>query len=258
MGAIIGSPFMLATFSLFLMGLVLIFQKRKKLELNLDIKEILKNYKYFIFAYVIAISTSFVQNTTIKISAVAFLLATYAFYVYRTIDKSKKCFCEKCIDELAFLKFFKDLNRSKEFCICFQLFISIILLVISVHFFVKEIVFFSNVFDVSPFLLSFIITPFATELPECVNSVIWLRQDKDDLALGNILGAVVFQATVLFSVGILLTSWALDFSALLNSIVVLISSIIFILSMLIYKKVKLFSLLLMGIFYFGYLFFVIR
>ena len=40
------------------------------------------------------------------------------------------------------------------------------------------------------------IAPLATELPEKPNSVLWMREGKDALALGNVTGAMVFQATV--------------------------------------------------------------
>ena len=35
------------------------------------------------------------------------------------------------------------------------------------------------------------IAPLATESPETLNSVIWVRQGKSTLALGNITGALV-------------------------------------------------------------------
>ena len=38
------------------------------------------------------------------------------------------------------------------------------------------------------------IAPIATELPEKFNSLIWVRQGKDTLAMGNITGAMVFQS----------------------------------------------------------------
>ena len=41
-----------------------------------------------------------------------------------------------------------------------------------------------------------VIAPIATELPEKFNSVIWVRQGKDTLAMGNITGAMVFQSTI--------------------------------------------------------------
>ena len=55
--------------------------------------------------------------------------------------------------------------------------------------------------------MSLIIMPFATELPEILNSVIWLKQNKDELAISNVLGAVVFQATIPTTIGILFTDW---------------------------------------------------
>ena len=40
-------------------------------------------------------------------------------------------------------------------------------------------------------LLALVIAPIATELPEKFNSLIWVRQGKDTLAMGNITGAMV-------------------------------------------------------------------
>jgi cation:H+ antiporter len=45
-------------------------------------------------------------------------------------------------------------------------------------------------------ILALVIAPIATELPEKFNSVIWVRQGKDTLAMGNITGAMVFQSTI--------------------------------------------------------------
>ena len=51
-------------------------------------------------------------------------------------------------------------------------------------------------------LLALVIAPIATELPEKFNSIIWVRQNKDTLALGNITGAMVFQSTIPTVVGL--------------------------------------------------------
>ena len=61
-------------------------------------------------------------------------------------------------------------------------------------------------------LLALIIAPIATELPEKFNSVIWVRQGKDTLAMGNITGAMVFQSAIPTSVALLFASsgWAID------------------------------------------------
>jgi cation:H+ antiporter len=59
-------------------------------------------------------------------------------------------------------------------------------------------------------LIALVLAPLATELPEKFNSVIWLRGDKDILALGNITGAMVFQSSVPVSLGLAFTDWRLD------------------------------------------------
>jgi cation:H+ antiporter len=57
-----------------------------------------------------------------------------------------------------------------------------------------------------PLVLSLVITPFATELPETINSFVWARAGKDGLALGNISGAMVFQSTVPVAFGLAFTT----------------------------------------------------
>jgi cation:H+ antiporter len=55
-------------------------------------------------------------------------------------------------------------------------------------------------------LLTLVIAPIATELPEKLNSVIWIGRGKDTLALGNITGAMVFQAAIPTSIALLFAS----------------------------------------------------
>lgn len=47
----------------------------------------------------------------------------------------------------------------------------------------------------------------ATELPEKVNSILWIRRGRDTLAVGNLTGAMMFQGSLLPAVGIMLTAW---------------------------------------------------
>ena len=50
----------------------------------------------------------------------------------------------------------------------------------------------------------------ATELPEVLNAVIWARQGKTQLAMANISGAMMVQATVPAGIGLLFTPWHFD------------------------------------------------
>ena len=65
---------------------------------------------------------------------------------------------------------------------------------------------------VDPVILALVIAPIATELPEKFNSVIWVRQGKDTLAMGNITGAMVFQSTIPTVVALLFAADAWHFS----------------------------------------------
>ena len=65
----------------------------------------------------------------------------------------------------------------------------------------------SAAIGVSALVLSLLIVPVATELPEKINSILWIRRRRDTLAFGNITGAMVFQGTLLPAIGIMLTPW---------------------------------------------------
>jgi cation:H+ antiporter len=72
-------------------------------------------------------------------------------------------------------------------------------------------------------LVALILAPLATELPEKLNSVLWVRDGKDTLALGNITGAMVFQSTVPVIFGVLFTSWQLGLLDLFSAALALVS-----------------------------------
>ena len=65
----------------------------------------------------------------------------------------------------------------------------------------------SMLLAISALILSLLIIPVATELPEKVNSILWIRRRKDTLAVGNLTGAMVFQGTLLPALGLLTTPW---------------------------------------------------
>jgi len=80
------------------------------------------------------------------------------------------------------------------------------------------------IIGISALLLSLMIIPIATELPEKVNSILWIRKHKDTLAFGNITGAMVFQGTLLPAIGISLTPWAPQKEVLLGVLVTLVAA----------------------------------
>jgi cation:H+ antiporter len=85
------------------------------------------------------------------------------------------------------------------------------------HLFVEEAINLAESLGVHPVVLSLLLAPLATELPEKANSFFWVREGKDALALGNITGAMVFQSTIPVAFGLAFTAWELDSFALLSA-----------------------------------------
>lgn len=267
-GAIIGSPFILSTLALFLMGVILLVKRKSPKNLNVEYKTVTRDCRYFLCAYSLALLAAFITFKTVKLFIVFGLISLYCIFVFRTIIKSKQSFIEQDTDGLIFSKIicFEKCHKhySGECQKCDNIYITILQIIVSLvsliifsHFFVGEIKFISELLNINPVILSLMLAPVATELPEIVNSIIWLKQEKDELAIANVIGAIVFQAMIPCSIGIALTSWKFDSLTLLNMILVLICGNIFTFLCAIQKKISLVNLLFCGIFYFGFLIFLI-
>jgi cation:H+ antiporter len=72
-------------------------------------------------------------------------------------------------------------------------------------------------------LSALLLSPIATELPETMNAIIWVRQGKERLALANISGAMMIQATVPTAFGLFFTPWRLATPALIAAAVTALS-----------------------------------
>ena len=101
--------------------------------------------------------------------------------------------------------------------VSFQVLVSLGLIILGAIVFVGAVERLSTSLGVSEVLLALIVAPIATELPEKFNSVIWVRQSKDTLAMGNITGAMVFQSTIPTIVALLFasSSWSISSDSIL-------------------------------------------
>jgi cation:H+ antiporter len=66
-----------------------------------------------------------------------------------------------------------------------------------------------------PQLAALLLSPIATEMPETMNAIIWVRQGRENMALANISGAMMIQATIPAALGLFGTSWLFDRSLIL-------------------------------------------
>jgi cation:H+ antiporter len=99
---------------------------------------------------------------------------------------------------------------------------------ISSQVFVAQLAWTGDQLGLAPAVVALLLSPVATELPEVMNALIWVRQGKTQLALANISGSMMVQATVPSGLGILFTDWDLG-GPLLMSAVVTAAAIVFLL-----------------------------
>lgn len=259
-GAILGSPFLLSTITFFFMGVGIYIYKankeRKSLNLEINNEYITRDFKFFFVNYFAALGASFVKVPLLKLLIILFLIISYIYYVIQTLSAAKNSDdVDSEIEELVFLKICK---LNKRFLIFLQTIFSIILLIICAHFFVLKIKFFAEFLHIQPLILSLIVMPIATELPENVNSLLWLKHEKDTFALSNITGAMVFQSAIPMSIGILFTPWVFDANGLANIVCVILSSAILYFTFAFKKQVGAKVFLLGGLFYLAFIIFVLK
>jgi cation:H+ antiporter len=72
----------------------------------------------------------------------------------------------------------------------FQTVLALVVIFASSHVFVNQLDAIGPWLGLSPQMVALLLSPVATELPETLNAVIWVRQGKVALALGNISGAI--------------------------------------------------------------------
>ena len=226
-GAIAGAPFMLSTLTLGLCGIAcLVFTATKRRKPGLEIKKavIKRDLKFFIVAYSLALLCTLLPAIpAVRYSLAAVLVLLYPIYLYICFRHEGEV--GECPDTLYFDRILK-LGSKRLILIVPQVLVALGGILSGAYMFVGCIQNLSDDFNISPLVLSLIVTPIATELPEKINSVLWLRSNKDTLAIGNVTGALVFQSCFPVAFGVAFTNWNLDHGTLLSGCVaVLFASI---------------------------------
>jgi cation:H+ antiporter len=208
-GAILGAPFMLATLAMAVLGItVLAVAARRTNGRHLEVQPwaVLIDVRTFVIAYGLAISVAFVPADVSwpRWVVAAALVVIYARYVRAHLAAERATE----LPDLAPLRLRRlgPVGHPSLQLVVLQVIVSVAAIVLGATLFVGAIERLTASLGLDPTLLALIIAPMATELPEAVNGVLWARRGKDGLALGNITGAMVFQATVPTVVGLVFAS----------------------------------------------------
>ncbi|MFM7469576.1 MAG: sodium:calcium antiporter [Vampirovibrionales bacterium] len=275
-GAILGAPFMLITLGMVVIGTSITLANRwGKRDTGLKINPIAPKRDLFFFsiAYLAAFGAGLLPQELhlVRHGLAFFLFAWYFVYLTVMLKASKQEAqaeeAQEKADEAATheshlspLYFAPKQSTPSMGIIVGQIAVALIGLIVLAHQFVGTISQVATELHVPAFLLSLIIVPIATELPEKFNSFIWCQQDKDTLAVGNMTGAMVFQSCWPVSVGLLLTPWQLNTEAMVNVALCMLCSLWMYLTVFARPERKGAALWLLtgAVFYIGYIVYMLN
>ena len=270
-GAILGAPFMLATLAMFVTGIAVLLAARRRAAgdvMPVDAVVLGHDVRYFAIAYGIAIGAAFlpVEPAWPRWIVAAVLIAIYAWYVKAHFEAD----VDVDVHDLAPLRFHR-LDRRAHMSdpavprlriVNVQVLAALGLIILGAFFFVDAVETVAHSVGIDEALLTLVIAPIATELPEKFNSIIWVRQGKDTLAMGNITGAMVFQSTIPTVVALLFASsqWVIgpgSYVAFASAAIAFVSTAAIFIPMARAGRLRGRGLLIGGLFYGAYLTLVI-
>jgi len=226
-GAILGAPFLLATLALFIVGVAALGYKGRRQtgsEITADRQTAIPDLVFFLPCFTLAAVAGVLPlPLVVKILLALVLLVAYVLYVVQTIRRGG----EAEGDVPGNLILWPGRSQGPTWAVAAQLVGTIVAMGFGAHLFVGAVEHLSVAIGIPAGIIALVLAPLATELPEKFNSVIWLRNNKDTLAVGNITGAMVFQSTIPVSIGVLFTPWQLDFLSALAAVLAIASGIVF-------------------------------
>ena len=220
-GAALGGPLVLATIAYAAVGLTLL-ACRSQLPESVAVRDTFKRLSvdqgWFLGVFVLKIALGLVVFA-FKPWLGVFFLAIYGVYFWKEMRQEQG-------DEegdLEPLKFTPRHATPPTWAALMQMLLALAVIFAASRVFVGQLDVLGPALGIRPQLLALLLSPIATELPETLNAIIWVRQGKYRLALANISGAMMIQATVPTALGLFFTPWLLDHSLILGAAVTMLA-----------------------------------
>ena len=258
-GAIIGAPLMLSTLTMFLMAAFAAHRRGWADHFHPERDGLRRDLSWFLLAFGVSTAAIFIPHhvTSMRALLAIALVLIYFIYLMLTVRASARLVSDGHGTEADNPLFLARLLgrfglRENMPVILAQLGVGLALIILGAHGFVQGVQELSAWLGISALVLSLLIIPVATELPEKVNSILWIRRRRDTLAFGNITGAMVFQGSLLPAIGIMLTPWEPRPEVLAGMILTLLASG-YLLAMLRRGGLRPYHLIVNGLCYAAYL-----
>lgn len=251
-GAAMGGPLALATVAYGVTGWMMLSRRRRRVAATVsaggnggdgrrpdvdlpadpgadvgDVAKLARDQRWFLAIFVVKVALGLVAFAVKPWLGLLFF-AAYAVYFWREIrsegDRGDAA-------ELAPLLLQRRRAIPATWAVVAQTLLTLTMIFAASQLFVHQLDAIGPMLGLPAAVTALLLSPIATELPEIMNAVIWIRQGKTPLALANISGAMMIQATVPSGLGLLFTPWRFD-AALLLSGVATMAAIVYLLILL--------------------------
>ena len=206
-GAALGGPLVLSTIAYAVVGLsILMFRNTREVG-NLvccDCDKLSRDQMWFLVIFAFKILLGLVVFSMKPWTGLLFL-AAYGVYCYREMSAHPEE-----ADIIEPLRFRPKKEEPETVWILIQTLLAVVFVFVGSRIFVTQLETVSFALGVPAHITALLLSPVATELPEILNAVIWVRQGKEMLALSNVSGAMMIQATVPSALGLFFTPWIFD------------------------------------------------
>ena len=209
-GAAMGGPLVLSTLAYGIVGLTLMGSERLRIRrkgaLEVDYRRLSRDQGWFLIIFIGKLALGLVAFPGKPWLGFLFL-AAYALYVWKELGRP-----ESAADavRLESLKIRRTDAQPALFWALVQTGGALAVIFVASHIFVGQLETIGVWFGASPQLVALLLSPIATEMPETMNAIIWVRQGRENMALANISGAMMIQATIPTAFGLFGTPWLFE------------------------------------------------
>jgi cation:H+ antiporter len=211
-GAALGGPLALSTLAYAVVGCMFLLDRsrlHKKIAHEFSTARLANDQAWFLVVFVFKVGLGLLAFAWKPWLGWLFL-AAYGGYVWRELSSDGHAADEVGEEGREALKLRPRTEHPATAWAVVQTLAALVVIFFASQLFVHQLEAVGPWLGLSPQLVALLLSPIATELPEILNAVIWVRQGKTSLALGNISGAMMIQATVPSALGIFFTPWLLD------------------------------------------------
>ncbi len=209
-GAAVGGPLVLATIAYGVVGVALLANRRRMPRASstvaIDQHRLSRDQAWFLGIFACTLVLGLMSFTLKRWLAFLFVCA-YALYVWRELRTGDTAPEEH---EMEPLKLRPHTAEPSLAWTLVQTLGALGVIALASRIFVSQLEHLGTALGMAPHIIALLLSPVATELPETLNALIWVRQGKERLALANISGAMMIQATVPSALGLYFTPWRFD------------------------------------------------